>query len=67
VALRRRKADLLPHATTLVTVVVVSTVFYGISRFRLPLDIMTCVLAGAAVAALVERLRGGSSPAAADP
>ena len=57
VALRRRRADLLPAATTLVTVVVVSTVFYGISRFRLPLDVMTCVLAGAAVAALVERLR----------
>lgn len=67
VALRRRRADLLPAAATLVTVVVVSTAFYGISRFRLPLDIMTCVLAGAAVAALWERLRGGSSPAADGP
>lgn len=63
VALRRRRADLLPAAATLVTVVVVSAVFYGISRFRLPLDVMTCVLAGAAVAALVERLRGGSAGA----
>lgn len=67
VALRRRKADLLPAAATLVTVIFVSAVFYGISRFRLPLDVMTCVLAGAAVAALVERLRGGSSPDAAGP
>ena len=72
VALRRRKADLLPAATTLVTVVVVSAVFYGISRFRLPLDVMTCVLAGAAVAALVERLRTPADqrlagPDAADP
>jgi 4-amino-4-deoxy-L-arabinose transferase-like glycosyltransferase len=58
VALRRRKADLLPAAATLATVLVVSTVFYGISRFRLPLDVMTCALAGAAVAALVERVRG---------
>jgi 4-amino-4-deoxy-L-arabinose transferase-like glycosyltransferase len=58
VALRRRKADLLPAAASLVTVVVVSAAFYGISRFRLPLDVMTCVLAGAAVAALLERLRG---------
>jgi 4-amino-4-deoxy-L-arabinose transferase-like glycosyltransferase len=57
VALRRRRADLLPAAATLLTVLVVSAAFYGISRFRLPLDVMTCVLAGAAVAALVERLR----------
>ncbi|HEX7132659.1 MAG TPA: glycosyltransferase family 39 protein [Iamia sp.] len=57
VALRRRRADLLPAVASLVTVVIVSATFYGISRFRLPLDIMTCVLAGAAVAALVERLR----------
>lgn len=65
VALRRRRADLLPAAATLATVVIVSAVFYGISRFRLPLDVMTCVLAGAAVAALVERIRGAGG--AADP
>ncbi len=58
VALRRRRADLLPAAATLLTVLIVSAAFYGIARFRLPLDVMTCVLAGAAAAALVERLRG---------
>lgn len=67
VVLRRRGADLLPALATLLTVLVVSTAFYGISRFRLPLDVMTCVLAGAAVAALVERVRGRSSaPVGAD-
>ncbi|HEV7721394.1 MAG TPA: glycosyltransferase family 39 protein [Iamia sp.] len=66
VALRRRRADLLPAAATLVTVVLVSAAFYGISRFRLPLDVMTCVLAGAAVSALVERRRAARS-GAADP
>jgi 4-amino-4-deoxy-L-arabinose transferase-like glycosyltransferase len=67
VALRRRRADLLPAAASLVTVVVVSAAFYGISRFRLPLDVMTCVLAGAAVAALAERLRTRRSGSAAAP
>lgn len=57
VALRRKRVDLLPAVATFVTVVVVSAAFYGIARFRLPLDVMTCVLAGAAVAALWERLR----------
>lgn len=58
VALRRRRADLLPAAATLLTVLVVTVAFYGIARFRLPLDVMTCVLAGAAVAALADRIRG---------
>ncbi len=62
VALRRRRESLLPAAATLATVVIVSAVFYGIGRFRLPLDVMTCVLAGAAVAALVEWLRSRGSP-----
>lgn len=67
VALRRRKGDLLPAAASLVTVVIISAAFYGISRFRLPLDVMTCVLAGAAVAALAERLRGERPSDPADP
>ncbi|HEX7132511.1 MAG TPA: glycosyltransferase family 39 protein [Iamia sp.] len=62
VALRRRRADLLPAGAALVTVVVVSAAFYGIARFRLPLDVMTCVLAGAAVARWRAGRRGGRGP-----
>jgi len=43
-------------------VVAVSAIFYGIARFRLPLDVMTCVLAGIAVAAGLERARGSAAP-----
>jgi 4-amino-4-deoxy-L-arabinose transferase-like glycosyltransferase len=68
VALRRRRADLLPVLATVATTLIVSVVFYGIGRFRLPLDVMTCALAGAAVAWLVSRMRGSSWDAvAADP
>ncbi len=55
VVLRRRGADLLPAFACLATVLVVSATFYGISRFRLPLDIATCILAGVAVGAAVDR------------
>lgn len=64
VVLRRRKGDLLPAFAALVTVVFVSAVFYGIARFRLPLDVMTCVLAGVAVDAAVRRWRPGWASAA---
>jgi 4-amino-4-deoxy-L-arabinose transferase-like glycosyltransferase len=69
VVLRRRRADLLPAFACLATVLVVSAAFYGISRFRLPLDIMTCVLAGVAVAAAIDRWgprRAGGVRASAD-
>ncbi len=55
VVLRRRGGDLLPAAACLVTVVAVSVLFYGIARFRLPLDVMTCALAGIAAAGAWER------------
>lgn len=67
VVLRRRGADLLPAIACLATVVVVSSLFYGIGRFRLPLDIVMCVLAGAALAAAWERLRGRAVPTGDDP
>ena len=67
VVLRRRRADLLPAAACLATVLVVSGLFYGISRFRLPLDIMTCVLAGAAVGAAIDGLRARSGAGAPMP
>lgn len=70
VVLRRRGGDLLPAAAALATVVAVSVLFYGIGRFRLPLDVMTCVLAGVAAAAAWERwgrgLRARSGPPSDD-
>lgn len=60
VVLWRRRGDLLPAFACLATVLVVSSLFYGISRFRLPLDVMTCVLTGIAVAALVDAARGAA-------
>jgi len=62
IVLRRRGGDLLPAMASLVMVVAVSAIFYGIARFRLPLDVMTCVLAGIAVAAGLERARGSAAP-----
>jgi 4-amino-4-deoxy-L-arabinose transferase-like glycosyltransferase len=64
VVLRRRGGDLLPAIACLVIVVVVSAAFYGIARFRLPLDVMTIVLAGVALGAVVDRWRGTRSRAA---
>ena len=63
-ALRRRRRDLVPFAASLVLVVAVTTAFYGLVRFRLPWDVASCLLAGAAVALAVERLRrSGPDPA----
>jgi len=52
VALRRRKdGPLFPFVACAVIVVVVSGAFYGLPRFRLPLDVATCVLAAYATCA----------------
>jgi 4-amino-4-deoxy-L-arabinose transferase-like glycosyltransferase len=63
---RRRDTTLAPFAAALITVVGVSALFYGIPRFRLPLDIAATVLAAVAIAAwLSRRVRApsGGSPA----
>lgn len=49
VSLRRHGRPLLPFAACAVIVVVVSAAFYGLPRFRLPLDVATCVLAAYAL------------------
>lgn len=61
VALRRRRTSVVPFAASLATVVVVSAAFYGIPRFRLPLDVALCLLAGAAVT-FRRRRRGEQAP-----
>lgn len=59
-ALRRRGTSVIPFCAALVTVIVVSAAFYGIPRFRLPVDVALCLLAGAAFAA--DPNRGTVSP-----
>jgi hypothetical protein len=65
IVLRRRGVTLAPFGAALATVVLVSAVFYGIPRFRLPLDVAETVLVGVAVAALVTRSRRASPSVAA--
>jgi 4-amino-4-deoxy-L-arabinose transferase-like glycosyltransferase len=55
--LRRRGVTLIPVAATLLTVLAVSALFYGIPRFRLPLDVATCLLAAVVVDDAWRRLR----------
>jgi 4-amino-4-deoxy-L-arabinose transferase-like glycosyltransferase len=59
--LRRRGVPLLPFAACAVVAVVVPAVFYGLPRFRLPLDVATCVLGGYALASTFNRLTASSS------
>lgn len=66
VVLRRRGVPIWPLASTAVVVLITVVAFYGIVRFRLPLDVAVVVLAAVAADALVRRIRGsGSTPAAA--
>lgn len=62
VVLRRHRISLLPFGSSLLIVVVVTSAFYGLVRFRIPWDVASCLLAGVAVAAALERL-GISGPA----
>jgi len=55
--LRRRGVTLVPMGASLATVVVVSALFYGIPRFRLPLDVAMVVLAGVAAADAADWVR----------
>lgn len=59
VVLRRRRVPVWPLASTAIVVLITVVAFYGIVRFRLPLDVAVVVLAAVAVDALVRRLRGG--------
>lgn len=51
VRLRRRGIAIWPFVATLAVTVVLTALFYGLPRQRVPLDVCMCVLAGAAVAA----------------
>ncbi len=62
VVLYRRRRPLVPFVASIAVVVVVTSVFYGLVRFRIPYDVASCLLGGAAIAALVER-RPRPSPA----
>ena len=52
VVLRKRRVSLIPFAASVLIVVVVSSAFYGLVRFRLPYDVASCLLAGVAFSAL---------------
>jgi 4-amino-4-deoxy-L-arabinose transferase-like glycosyltransferase len=68
VVLRRRRVPVWPLASTAVVVLITVVAFYGIVRFRLPLDVAVVVLAAVAIDALVRRVRGGSpAPTASEP
>lgn len=47
-----------PLATSIVLVIITSTFFYGIARFRLPADLALTVLTGVLLATLVDRRLG---------
>ncbi|MDQ6696887.1 MAG: glycosyltransferase family 39 protein [Actinomycetota bacterium] len=55
VVLRRRGLSLVPVGAAVATVIVVTALFYGIARFRLPVDVVTCVLTGVFVDHLLRR------------
>jgi 4-amino-4-deoxy-L-arabinose transferase-like glycosyltransferase len=59
--LRRRRVTLAPFIAALATVVVVSALFYGIPRFRLPLDVAVTALAAVALSELLSRWSGARS------
>lgn len=61
---RRRRLDLVPFVAALVTVVLVTTVFYGLVRFRLPYDVASCLAVGVAGAALLDRVIRPRAPTA---
>ncbi len=66
VLLRRRRVSLVPFVAAVAIVVVVSSAFYGLVRFRLPFDVAACLLAGVVVAALVDRVRTGAAASPAE-
>jgi hypothetical protein len=59
VVLRRRKVSLLPFGASLAIVVLVSTLFYGLARFRIPWDVASCLLGAVGIVAGVDRLTRG--------
>jgi hypothetical protein len=64
VLLRRRRVPLLPLGAVAALTLLVALAFYGIPRQRLGLDIVTCVLAAVAAAALLGRWSGAGLPSA---
>jgi hypothetical protein len=54
--LHRRRVNLWPFAATLITTVAVTAAFYGIPRFRLPLEVSIVVLVGVAIDAVIRHL-----------
>lgn len=57
VVLRRRRVSLLPFAASLAIVVLVSTLFYGLARFRIPWDVASCLIGAVGIVAAVDRVR----------
>lgn len=54
VVLRRRGISIIPFVASWALVVVVTSAFYGLVRFRVPFDVALCFLVGVVVAAVIE-------------
>jgi len=69
VILRRRRVALVPFGAAVATVIAVSALFYGIARFRLPVDVASCALAGVFLARVLgpEAQYGPIAPHATEP
>lgn len=58
VLLRRRRVPILPFIAIAMSVTLTAAMTFGITRYRAPVDALLCVLAGGALAAIIDWLRG---------
>lgn len=54
VVLRRRGVTIIPFVASFALVVVVTSAFYGLVRFRVPFDVALCFLVGVVAAAIID-------------
>jgi hypothetical protein len=63
VALHRRQITLIPVLSTLVVVAFAAAATFGLTRYRVPVDVALVVLAGVGIDALLKRrAQAGSQP-----
>ena len=67
IVLRRRRVSLIPFAASVLIVVIVTSAFYGLVRFRLPYDVASCLLIGVAVSALFGSVENGRRSSSQSP
>ena len=66
VVLWRRRHTVVPYVATAGVVLMTTAVTFGVTRYRIPLDLCEVLLAGVAIDALISRLRPGP-PVEAEP